>query len=532
MKNNVSVAVSLLFILASCHGSNQRQRRNRPAAPLDALAKRAPPDEVGALPVVNGKGYPDMFLRNYGVNPTIDTTEEPISTFSVDVDTGSFTLARGYLASGHLPEPDGIRVEEFLNAFDYGYPPPTQEPFSLTNETLPSPTRPGYHVLHMGLKGAVVDAANRKPANLVFVVDTSGSMQDENRLGMVKYALGLLVNQLRESDTVSMVAYGGRAYPVLQPTPGSDKERMLAALHGLTGSGSTNAQEGLELGYRLAAAHAADDVNSRVILCSDGVANNGIATDADGIFASIRGYASQGITLTAVGFGMGNYNDALMERLADQGDGFYAYVDRPQEARRIFVQALTGTLQVIAKDVKVQMVFDPQSVTRYRLLGYENRRLDTQDFANDRVDAGEMGAGHAVTALYEVKLVENTTAALGTLRIRYKAPQGGESMLKEWSIDRQGVKTAMAEASDRARLALVVAGLSEKLRGSYWARGLTYDQLLAQYAQLSPALAQHADVAELGTMIRAAKALDRRQNRFEHVPLRANPDFDHVPVLP
>ncbi|MEW5850642.1 MAG: von Willebrand factor type A domain-containing protein [Myxococcota bacterium] len=489
----------------------------------------APAKQLTDLQILDAQPHPDMFFKNYGVNPTIDTAADRVSTFSVDVDTGSFTLARSYLQRGSLPSPDGVRVEEFINAFDYGYRPPEQEPFSVSVEAYPSPTRKGYHVLQLGLKGRVVADDQRKPANLVFVVDTSGSMQMENRLDMVRYALTLLVDQLHEGDTVSIVGYGSHAYVALRPTPANEKDRIIPALNNLQVNGSTNVQEGMLLGYRMASVNARPGINSRVILCSDGVANNGV-TDADGIFNTVRDEAAGGITLTTVGFGMGHYNDELMERLADQGEGFYAYVDKPAEARRIFVQALTGTLQVIAKDVKVQVEFDPASVVRYRLLGYENRHLADRDFHNDKVDAGEIGAGHAVTALYEIK-VNPGSSPLGVLRLRHKAPEGGASQLREWIMGREILRDSVDHASSAARLALVSAGFAEKLRGSYWARTLTYDELLRLHSQLHPSLAARPDVVELGMLIRTARSLDRRRDRFESVAPVAQMDFDTLPIL-
>lgn len=506
----------------------ESKEERRPVVSADG--DQALMQQLSGLRVVNGQPYADMFFRNYGVNPTIDTAEESTSTFSVDVDTGSYTLARSYLERGNLPDPDGIRVEEFVNAFDYNYQPPQEEPFSVSMEVAPSPNRQGYHVLQLGVKGREIDRGQRKPANLVFVVDTSGSMNIENRLGSVRHALSMLTQQMEERDSVGIVAYGTTAYVVLEPTSGADTQRILSALNGLTSSGSTNVQAGLELGYRMAAKRANPMLNSRIILCSDGVANNGVATDADGIFKTVKDQADKGITLTTVGFGMGNYNDVLMERLADQGDGFYAYVDRPAEAERIFVRALTSTLEVIAKDVKVQVQFNPDSVTRYRLIGYENRHVDNKDFANDKVDAGEIGAGHSVTAIYEVKL-KDTPAHLGTLRIRYKAPEGGESRLREWSLPRSVVRSSLRESSAASRLAWVVAGFAEKLRQSYWARTLSYDDLLRLHSELPPALASRPDVVELRSLIETARTLDHRADRFEHVAPRAQMSFDTLPVL-
>ncbi len=361
---------------------------------------------IQGLKPVNDQPFADTFFDHYGVNPTLDTAEEPTSTFSVDVDTASYNVARAYLGQRVQPPEAAIRVEEFVNSFDYDYPPPDGEVFGLQAEAFPSPNRHGYHVLHLGLKGFEVEPEERAPAHLVFVIDVSGSMDMDNRLGLVKRSLRLLVNQLGKHDTIGLVVYGGDGRVILQPTRLKDRQRILTAIDSLKSGGSTNAQEGILLGYRMAARHldagraGAGDIH-RIVLCSDGVANNGVSTSADGIFDTVRQQAARGITISTVGFGMANYNDVLMERLAQIGDGNYHYVDHLGAARKIFIEDLTATLQVIARDVKIQVEFDPAAVSRYRLLGYENRRLEHQDFADDLKDAGEVGAGHAVTALDE-----------------------------------------------------------------------------------------------------------------------------------
>ncbi|HYH97030.1 vWA domain-containing protein, partial [Hyalangium sp.] len=384
--------------------SNSRPRPPRQPQEIDSRSKLEGKDsaEFSGLAVVNGKPFGDMYFKHYGVNPTIDTEEETVSTFSVDVDSASYTLARSYLARGHLPEEEGIRVEEFINAFKYDYPNPGDAPFGVQVEAFPSPNRRGYHVLHVGIKGREVSASERQPANLVFTIDVSGSMAMENRLGLVKRSLALLVEQLDSRDTLAIVVYGDSARTVLEPTRATNRSRIFSAIESLKPEGSTNVQAGLEMAYAIAASQVREGTVSRVILCSDGVANNGI-TGADDIFESIKEYARRGVRLTTVGFGMGNYNDVLMERLAQVGDGQYAYVDQLPQARRLFVEQLTGTLQLIARDVKVQLEFDKAVVSRYRLIGFENRLLNKEDFANDKVDAGDIGAAHTVTALYEVK---------------------------------------------------------------------------------------------------------------------------------
>ncbi|RKH21177.1 DUF3520 domain-containing protein [Corallococcus praedator] len=487
----------------------------------------APPERTVAPP---GKRFFDMYFKGHGVNPTVDTEEERFSTFSVDTDTASYTLTRAYLQRGSLPDEQAVRVEEFVNSFDYGYPAAPDAPFSVNVEGFPSPARKGYHVVRIGVKAREVSHAQRKPSHLVFVIDVSGSMNMDNRLGLVKRALNLLVNALDERDRVSIVVYGSEARLVLGPTNARQKSLLRAAIDGLTTEGSTNAQAGLELGYALAANHLQEGGINRIILCSDGVANSGI-TDADGLWARVKERAAAGITLSAVGFGMGNYNDALMERMAQVGEGNYAYVDALDEARRIFVQNLSGTLQVVAKDVKLQVEFDRKTVSRYRLIGYENRLLTRQQFSDDSVDAGEVGAGHAVTALYEVKLREASRPTFGTLRIRYKQPEGGDSRLIEKDMTSSLMRPAFEQAASPTRLSYVAAAFAEKLRGSYWARPLTYDALVSLWEELGTPLKDQEDVAELGTLIREARKLDRRKDRFESFAPVRTMDADRVPTF-
>ncbi len=512
------------------------------ACSTDKLAQRAgtlgsefdpgprPSDALAELEIVNDQAYHAMYFKHFGVNPTIDTEEEPFSTFSVDVDSASYSLARSYLQRGFLPPEDAIRVEEFVNAFDYGYATPAREVFQLNAEAFPSPNRPGYHVLHLGIQGREIEAAQRKPASLVFVIDVSSSMAMENRLGLVKRSLRMLVRQLQPTDTVGIVVYGSRARVVLTPTSGEHSGRILEAIDELQPDGATNAQEGIELGYEMAGRSFRAGGINRVILCSDGVANIGESTGADSIFAKVEHQAERGITISTVGFGMGNYNDVLMERLAHIGDGNYHYVDREAEARRVFVENLTATLQLIARDVKVQLEFDTESVSRYRLLGYENRRLEREDFDDDAVDAGEVGAGHAVTALYEIKF-RRGSGDVGTLRLRYEDPSGGASRIVERRIRSGVLRRDIAAASSPARLSFVVATFAEKLRGSYWVRKVAYEDIESLYRELPAPLRSREDVAELGSLVDAAARLDRRPNKFaEDLPV-AGLEFDRVPIL-
>jgi Ca-activated chloride channel homolog len=485
--------------------------------------------ESGPTTAQNGSSRQPM-LQHYGVNPTIETVAEPLSTFGADVDTASYSLARGALERNELPAEAAVRVEEFVNAFDYGYTPPREGVLAVNAEVFPSPARVGYHVLHLGLKAKVVSKAERKPSHLVFTIDVSGSMGAPNRLGLVKRALELLVNELDARDRISIVVYGTTAHMLLPAVRATEKERILEAINALQPEGSTNVQEGLELAYTLAMKAFVPGGINRVLLLSDGVANNGI-TEAGAIWERVRGRASEGVTLSTVGFGMGSYNDVLMERLADRGDGNYAYVDKLEEAHRVFVENLTGTLQVVAKDVKLQLEFDPAAVERYRLLGFENRRLEARDFANDHVDSGDLGAGHEVTAMYELKLKPGATGPLGTFRMRYKAPGTVASQLFEQRLPRSIVRDAFTQATGPSRLSTVAAGFAEKLRGSYWARTVSWKALVTTLDGLPTGLATRADVVELRRLVQVASKLDARPDRFEKEAPLATMDFDRLPVL-
>lgn len=364
-------------------------------------------------------GTDSMYFQNYGIHSFISTEEDRFSTFAADVDTGSYSIMRNYVKEGSLPPADAVRVEEFINYFPMDYPTPAKQTFAILADGGPSPFKKDYQLVRIGIKGKDIPAEKRKPAHLVFVIDVSGSMDRENRLELVKKSLRVLVDQLQPSDTVGVVVYGSEGKIILPPTSAENKNEILSAIERLTPGGSTNAEEGLVLGYEMASRSFEKGAINRVILCSDGVANVG-ETGPEGILRSIEDYARKEINLSTFGFGMGNYNDVLMEQLADKGEGRYAYIDSFSEARRVFTEALTGTLQTIARDVKIQVEFDPKKVDRYRLLGYENRDVPDEDFRNDRTDAGEVGAGHTVTALYEVKLKEAGESNLGTVRIRYQ----------------------------------------------------------------------------------------------------------------
>ena len=419
----------------------------------------------------NGATYNDVFFKGSGTNPFIDTEDDSFSTFGMDVDTASYTIMRRFLRDELLPPSEAIRVEEFVNAFDYNYTPPTDVAFAVHLEGAPSKFGEGkrLQLLRIGIQGRVIPDTDRKDAILTFVIDVSGSMGMENRLGLVKRALTLLVGQLRPEDKVGIVVYGTNARVVLPHTGIVNREHILTAIRALAPERATNAEAGLQMGYKLALQNSKPECINRVILCSDGVANVG-QTGSDAILKEIRTYVKEGVTLTTVGFGMGNYNDILMEQLANKGNGSYAYVDTLNEAKRVFVENLTGTLQVIAKDAKIQVEFNPETVSRFRLLGYENRRLAHEDFRNDTVDAGEVGAGHSVTALYEIKLHENADGKLATVSIRHENPDTGNVTEVNTPISTDALKGSFGETTPTFQLAASVAEFAEILRGSFWAQ--------------------------------------------------------------
>jgi Ca-activated chloride channel family protein len=430
---------------------------------------------------VNDEPYHDVFFEDYGVNPFIDTEDDHLSTFALDVDTGSYTIMRRYLRDGNLPPDDAIRVEEFVNFFEMGYPIPQQEAFSIHLDGGPTPfvQNDRYRVIRIGIQGYDIPDEERKDAALTFVIDVSGSMNIENRLGAVKEALSAMVESLRPTDQVGIVVYGSNAKKILEPTPVSEKPTILAAIRRLEPGGSTNAEEGLQMGYQMASKSFLMGGINRVILCSDGVANVG-NTGPDSILESIREYASQGIQLTTVGFGMGNYNDVLMEQLADDGDGFYAYVDTPEEAEKLFVHDLTGTLQVIAMDAKVQVDFNSEVITRFRLIGFENRAIEDDDFRNDSVDAGEIGAGHSATALYEIKLAEDAQGEIATVFMRWQDPDTHKVIELSRSIDTAELAPSFEETSPSFKLAVMVTAFAEILRESYWAQQFSLNDIVEQ----------------------------------------------------
>ncbi|WP_053080372.1 vWA domain-containing protein [Methylobacterium variabile] len=508
--------------MAALQQREASRTRSLPGHPVATLA--APRPEPVPLPEPVGRDrFPE--LRPSGFQAV---AQAPVSTFSIDVDTASYGFLRASLNRNVLPPPNAVRIEELINYFPYAYPAPAspEEPFRVTTAVFPSPWAEGRKLVQVGIKGYAVAPETRPAANLVFLVDTSGSMAGPNRLPLVKQALGLLLTQLDARDRVAIVAYAGRAGTVLDPTPASERQKILGAIEGLTAGGGTAGGEGLRQAYALAEqGFEARSVN-RVVLATDGDFNLGI-TDPDELTGFIARKRQTGIFLSVLGFGMGNHNDALMQALAQNGNGAAATIDTLNEARKVLVEEATSTLVPIAKDVKIQVEFNPATVAEYRLIGYETRTLRRDDFTNDKVDAGEVGSGQTVTALYEVVPVGGkrvmpelrygaTPAAPASVSgdyahvaIRYKRPDADESRLIEASIDPSREVGSVAEAPQEARFAAAVAAFGEILRGGTYTGRFGYDDVvrLATGARGDDPFGYRAEFVGLVRAARSAAAL-------------------------
>ncbi|WPN57793.1 VWA domain-containing protein [Pseudomonas sp. P9_31] len=499
-------AAGLLLAIAGCGASStpdsvtvappaQRELKTealvREAAMADtALAKHSarPAPLVAFAPMPAGEAYPQGYrdeqreqYQALADNPIHSVAEAPVSTFSADVDTGAYANVRRLLNQGRLPPEGAVRLEEMVNYFPYDYALPTDgSPFGVTTELAPSPWNPHARLLRIGIKASDRAVAELAPANLVFLVDVSGSMDRREGLPLVKSTLKLLVDQLREQDRVSLVVYAGESRVVLEPTSGREKAKIRTAIDQLTAGGSTAGASGIELAYQMAQQAFIPKGINRILLATDGDFNVGIS-DFDSLKQMAVDKRKTGVSLTTLGFGVDNYNEHLMEQLADAGDGNYAYIDNLREARKVLVDQLGSTLAVVAKNVKLQVEFNPAQVSEYRLLGYENRALKREDFSNDKVDAGEIGAGHTVTALYEIVPkgekgwleplrygnpaadVSAKTGELAMLRVRYQLPEGGNSRLIERPI-LKGEAGKLSTASDDLRFAAAVAAFSQQLK--------------------------------------------------------------------
>lgn len=476
----------------------------KPAAPVAEAYAGAPPPRSQPMPQQPVDRPADHFVdhntEDYDLiqeNPFLAVAKNPLSTFSIDVDTASYSNLRRFVSQQHqLPPKDAVRIEELVNYFPYDYPEPRGEhPFSVTTELAACPWQPENKLLRVGLKGKSLDLKQAPPNNLTFLIDVSGSMSPPNRLPLLKRSLKLLVDEMREQDYISMVVYSGASGLVLPPTSGADKATILAALDRLAAGGSTAGSAGLQLAYETARKHFKPRANNRVILASDGDFNVGPSSDAE-LVRLIEKERQSGIYLTVLGYGMGNYKDNKMEKLAQHGNGNYAYIDNLQEARKVLVSEMGSTLLTIAKDVKLQLEFNPARVDSYRLIGYENRLLRAEDFDDDKKDAGELGAGTTVTALYEIVPArqpgqghdlryqqQQLSAAADsneilTLKLRYKPPQSETSRLLSHTVKDQ--PKAWDGVSSDFRFAAAVASLGMQLRGSEYAGRWRLQDVLQQ----------------------------------------------------
>ena len=504
-----------------------RQARNAASGPHGTLGKAAVSAPMVAyrmpMPIYQQTADTERY-EHRSENPVHRAAEEPVSTFSIDVDTGAYANVRRFLNDGQLPPQDAVRVEEMINYFDYQYAPPaTREvPFKVATELANAPWNQDAWLLKVGIKGFEVSASERPPANLVFLIDVSGSMESPDKLPLLKNAFRLLTDQLTARDRVSMVVYAGNSGVVLQPTSGDQKQKIRDAIDRLEAGGSTNGGEGIQRAYQLAKAAHIDKGINRVVLATDGDFNVGTVNFEALVDMAERQRAS-GVALTTLGFGTGNYNDQLLERLADAGNGNYSYVDSLAEARKVLVSELSSTLFTIAKDVKIQVEFNPAEVAEYRLIGYENRMLAREDFNNDKVDAGDIGAGHRITALYEIvpagangridplRYAAAQPAAIAdngeiaNVRLRYKLPDGDTSRLLEYPIARNTLVPATKMSAD-LRFAASVAAFGQVLRGGKYTGDFGYDEIVNL---ASSALGRDADGyrREFVSLVRTAQAL-------------------------
>lgn len=458
-------------------------------------------------------------------------SQEPLSTFSADVDTAAYANLRRFLNSGQRVPKDAVRIEELINYFDYGYPDPTgSHPFSVATEVGACPWAPEHRLVMVGLQAKRLDTSELPPRNLVFLIDVSGSMMPPNKLPLVKAALSMLAGHLGERDRVAIVVYAGATGVVLPSTPATDRGRILSAISSLAPGGGTNGAAGIELAYQIARANFTSEGVNRVVLATDGDFNLGI-TDRGSLLRLIEEKRKQGIALTVLGFGMGNLKDATLEQLADTGDGNYAYIDTLSEAQKVLVAEAGGTLVTVAKDVKLQVEFNPQHIAAFRLIGYENRVLAHQDFNNDAKDAGEMGVGHSVTALYEIvpvgarlpdiptidPLKYQPAAGAGrrspewlTVKLRYKQPQSEVSV----PFDRPVVPGNARQASEDLRFATAVTAFGMLLRDSEHRGGASYPMAL-ELARASRGADPHGHRAEFIKLIELAAAQDLTSTRDE-----------------
>jgi Ca-activated chloride channel family protein len=546
----LALAVTGAFTLVACQNQVERKTEKElsvtlqkskvadlntpapPPPPAPEIMLEAPMDSAASPVMVAGTvaqpGYwqPSNTSKfpQVAANAIKVVQTDPVSTFSIDVDTASYGVVRNYLSEGAMPPSDAVRVEEMVNYFDYNYAGPESRdtPFKATYAVYPTPWNKDTRILHIGIKGFDLPKANRPPANLVFLIDTSGSMDEPNKLPLLKSAFHLLVDQLGERDRVAMVAYAGSAGVVLEPTSGADKAKIMAALEKLEAGGSTAGGEGIRMAYKLAEDTFIKGGVNRVLLATDGDFNVGI-TDPSALEGFVVGERDKGVELSCLGFGNDNYNDAMMQKIAQAGNGNAAFIDTINEARKVFVSQVAGTLFTIAKDVKIQIEFNPARVAEYRLIGYETRMLNRTDFNNDKVDAGDIGSGHTVTALYEITPVGSKgvmadplrysdpktapNAELAFLKIRYKLPGETTSHLIQRPITDADMYGDFALLPPDMRFAAAVAGTAQLMRHDPYIKDFGYARAL-QIAEAAKGDDRFGYRREFVTMLREAQKAD------------------------
>ncbi|HEY0017362.1 MAG TPA: VWA domain-containing protein [Longimicrobium sp.] len=510
-RNPLVLAAVLLSLAACASGGSDSE-----GATADAVQSATVADTSGSF--APEPGFNTEEYAHVAENGFRDARATPLSTFAIDVDRASYANVRRFLRQGQMPPADAVRIEELVNYFEYDDPDPAgDEPFAVRTEVADAPWNPEHRLVRIGIQGRRMDVAELPPSNLVFLVDVSGSMEPD--LPLVKAALGRLVEEMGDEDRVGIVVYAGAAGVVLEPT--SDRRRIMRALDDLQAGGSTAGGEGIRLAYRLARDAFVGGGNNRVILATDGDFNVGVTSEGE-LVRLIEQEREDGIFLTVLGFGTGNLADARMEALADHGNGNYAYVDGEDEAEKVLVRERAGTLVAIAKDVKVQVEFNPARVDSYRLIGYENRVMAAEDFNDDRKDAGELGAGHTVTVLYEVvpaggsregRRVDplryqdrrgGASGELMTVKLRYKQPEGGESRLLEHTV--RDSHRPLDAASNDLRFAAAVAQWGMLLRGSEHAGQASYERVL-RLARGAVGRDAHGDRAEFVRLVQSSRRL-------------------------
>jgi len=539
--NLFALCFAFIFMI-SCENSRSLQNTDNGAAEPTTGRAISKSETRAELDVATEEAYDDVDDESALEPPTEKhNTEEydkivenqfqgvaqtPVSTFSIDVDNASYSNMRRYLENSSLPPAGAIRIEEMINYFDYDYPQPQGEhPFSINTEMSAAPWNANHHLIHIGLQGKDLDYDNLKPSNLVFLIDASGSMSDDNKLPLLKKGLKLLLSQLDDKDKVSIVAYAGAAGLVLPATAASDKSTILNALDGVTSGGSTAGGEGIQLAYKLAKENLIEGGNNRVILATDGDFNVGVSSSSE-LVTLIEEKRKDDIYLTICGLGMGNYKDGRMEQISNAGNGNYFYIDNIREAEKVFVKEMRANMFTIAKDVKIQIEFNPNTVKAYRLVGYENRMLAKEDFDDDTKDAGELGAGHTVTAIYEVILADSKSTQeihmasdlkyqkvvksdnksdLMTVKFRYKPPTSDKSTLIEQVLTKGNVPD-LAQTSDNFRFSASVAGFGMILRKSDFKGDATYE-LVSNLAQGSLGSDTEGYRAEFLQLIKTATLL-------------------------